>query len=101
MIGTRELCLEKQEVTFRINRDLHLLTCFPGASAVKNPPANAGMQETQVRSLDQEDPLEEEMATHFSILAWKAPWTKGPGGLQSGGVTKSQTRLSSSSPFTH
>ena len=41
------------------------------------------MQEMQVCSLGQEDLLEEEMATHFSILAWKIPWTKEPGGLQS------------------
>ena len=41
------------------------------------------MQETRVQSLDLKDPLEEEMATHFSILAWEIPWTKGPGGLQS------------------
>ena len=40
------------------------------------------MQETQVRSLGQEVPLEKEMATHSSILAWKIPWTKEPGGLQ-------------------
>ena len=39
------------------------------------------MQETQVRSLGQEDPLEKEMATHSSILAWKIPWTEGPGRL--------------------
>ena len=41
------------------------------------------MQETQVRSLDQEDSLEEEVATHFSILAWEISWTENPGGLQS------------------
>ena len=39
------------------------------------------MQETQVRSLGREDPLEEEMATHSSILAWEIPWTKEPGRL--------------------
>ena len=49
---------------------------------VKNPPANAG---DGVRSLDLEDPLEEGNATHSSILAWRAPWTKEPGGLQSMG----------------
>ena len=46
------------------------------------------MQETQemwVQSLGQEDPLEEEMATHSKILAWKIPWTEEPGGLQSTG----------------
>ena len=40
-------------------------------------------QEMRVRSLGQEDPLEEEMATHSSILAWRIPWTEEPGGLQS------------------
>ena len=38
-------------------------------------------QEMQVQSLDEEDPLEKAMATHFSILAWKIPWTKEPGGV--------------------
>ena len=47
---------------------------------VKNPPA---MQETQVQSLDWEDPLEKEMATHSSILAWRIPQTEEPGRLQS------------------
>ena len=42
-------------------------------------------QETQVQSLDEEDPLEESMATHSSILAWRIPWTEEPGGLQSMG----------------
>ena len=41
------------------------------------------MQETRVQSLCQEDPLEEEMATHSSIISWRIPWTKDPGGLQS------------------
>ena len=45
------------------------------------------MQETQVRSLGQEDPLEEEMTTHSSIVAWRIPWTEETGGLQSMGVT--------------
>ena len=46
-----------------------------------------------VPSLGQKEPLEEEMATYSSILAWKIPWTEEPGELQSMGVTKSQTRL--------
>ena len=41
------------------------------------------MQETRVRSLDRKEPLEKEMATHSSILAWEIPWTEEPGGLQS------------------
>ena len=50
---------------------------------VKNPPAIQEMQETWVQSLDQEDPLEEGMATHSGILARKIPWTEEPGGLKS------------------
>ena len=50
---------------------------------VKRLPA---MRKTQVRSLSQEDPLEKEMATHSSILAWKIPWTEEPGRLQSMGL---------------
>ena len=49
---------------------------------VKNPPA---VQETQVPSLGREDPLEQGMATHSCILAWKIPWTEVPGRLQSTG----------------
>ena len=49
---------------------------------VKNLPA---MQETQVRSPGQEDPLEKGTATHSSVLAWRTPWTEGPGRLQSTG----------------
>ena len=52
------------------------------AQMVKNLPE---MQETQVQSLGQEVPLEKEMATHSSILAWKIPWTEKPGGLWSMG----------------
>ena len=54
----------------------------------KNPPA---MQEAWVRSLGQEGPLEEEIATHSSIIAWESPWTEDPGRLQSMGSQKSQT----------
>ena len=50
------------------------------AQMVKNLPA---MQETWIRYLGQEDPLEKEMATHSSILAWSIPWTEEPGRLQS------------------
>ena len=55
---------------------------FPRGSVVKNLPV---MQETQFQSLGQEDPLEEEMATHSSVLAWGIPRTEEPGGLQSMG----------------
>ena len=50
---------------------------------VKNLPAMQETQETQVRSLGREDPLEEDMATHSSILAWRVPWTEEPDGLLS------------------
>ena len=60
-------------------------TGFPGGSVVKNLPA---VQEIQVGSLGQEDPLEEGMATHSSVLAWRTPWTEGPGGLQSMGLQR-------------
>ena len=56
--------------------------CYFVAQSVKNLPA---VQETRVRSLGWEDPLEKEMATHSSILAWKISWTEEPGGLQSMG----------------
>ena len=59
------------------------------AQMVKNLPA---MQETQVQSLGQEDPLEEGMAIHSRILAWSIPWTEEPGQRATvHGVTKSQT----------
>ena len=51
---------------------------FLMAQTVKNLPA---MKETGIQSLDWEDHLEKEMATHFSILAWRIPWTEEPGGL--------------------
>ena len=55
---------------------------LPSGSEVKNPQA---MQEMQVQSLRWKEPLEEEMATHSSILAWRILWTEKPGGLQSMG----------------
>ena len=68
--------------------------CSLVAQRIKNLPA---MPETRVQSLGWEDPLEKEMATHSSILAWRIPWTEEPGGLQSTG-SQSRTRLSE---FTH
>ena len=55
------------------------------AEVVKNLPA---MQETQVRSLGHEDPVEEDMATHSIIFVWRIPWTEEPGGLQSIGLQR-------------
>ena len=55
---------------------------------VKNPPASEETQETRIQSLGREDPLEEEMAAHSSILAWTVPWTEKPGGLQYTGLQR-------------
>ena len=63
---------------------------LPGGSDSKESACNVG---TQVQSLGQDDPLEKEMATHLSILAWEIPWAEELGGLQSMGL-QSQTRLS-------
>ena len=64
----------------RIGYSLQNSWVFLVAQTVKNPPA---MRETWVRSLGWEDPLEKGMATHSNVLAWRIPWTEGPGGLQS------------------
>ena len=58
---------------------------FPGGSAGKESACNTGATEAWVQSLGREDPLEEEMATHSSVLAWEIPRTEEPGGLQSMG----------------
>ena len=63
---------------------------------VKNPPTRQELQETQVRSLGWEDAMEEVMATHSSIFAWRISWTEEPGGLQSTGfqtVRQNQSEL--------
>ena len=61
---------------------------FPDAQMVENLPI---MQETGVWFLDREDPLEKGMATHFSILAWRIPWTEEPGGYSPGGFKELDT----------
>ena len=58
------------------------------AQVVKNLPVIQETEEMQVQSLDQEDPLEESMATRSSILAWRISWTEEPGGLQSIGLQR-------------
>ena len=67
-----------------------------GGSVVKNAPS---MQETQVRSLGWEDPLEEGMATHSSILAWRIPWTEELGYLQSMGLQRVRDDLATKQPL--
>ena len=75
----------KQQMRKQLTSDTvegHIQFCVPAslvAQAVKNLPA---MCETQLRSLDWEDPLEKEMTTHSTILAWRIPPTENPGGLQ-------------------
>ena len=60
---------------------------FPGGATGKEPACQFRRhKETWVRSLGWEDPLEEDMASHFSILAWRIPWIEEPGGLQSIGL---------------
>jgi len=66
------------------------------AQMVGNLPA---MPETQVQNLGGEDPLEQEMATHSSILAWKIPWTEDPGGLQSIGLQRVRHDLATKLPL--
>ena len=63
------------------------------APVVKNLPTMQEPQEMQVQSLGQEDPLEKVMATHFSILTWKIPWTEESGGLQSMGSQRVEHNL--------
>ena len=68
---------------------------FPGGSVGEESPDKAGdAGDTWVRSLHLEDPLEEGMATHSSILTWNSPWAEEPGRLQSMVSQKSQTQLS-------
>ena len=75
--ATVETCMEApQKLKIELPDDLSSLV----AQSVKSLPA---MQETRVRSLGWEDPLEKGMATHSSILAWRSLWTEEPGGLQS------------------
>ena len=63
-------------------QDVFVVLCTLVAQRLKHLPA---MQETWVLSLGREDPLEKEMATHSSVLAWSIPWMEEPGGLQSMG----------------
>ena len=83
--------LQNSNMDFIFLKRIHILKASLVVQTVKNRPA---MQETQVRSPGWEDPLEKEMATHSSILAWEIPWTEEPRGLQSIELQKSGTRLS-------
>ena len=61
---------------------------FPNGPVAENSPVSARRHKSRVRPLGQEDPLQEGMATHVSILAWGIPWTEEPGGLQSMGLQR-------------
>ena len=78
----------RHQTTKEVPRRWFLLRFNLVAQSVKNLPA---MQGTWVPSLGQEDPLEKEMATHSSMLAWRTPWTEKPGRLQSMGLQESDT----------
>ena len=69
-----------QSIFEMISPNIYVNTSFPGDSAVKNLPTNAGDVGGRVQSLGHEDPLEEEMATHSSVCARKTPWTEEPAG---------------------
>ena len=72
--------------------------CFSGGSVDKESTFNAG---DRVQFLDKEDPLNKEMATHSSILAWRIPWTEEPGGLQSMGLQRVGHDLATKPPPEH
>ena len=82
---------KESDTTGRLSTAQHIPLGFPGGSVVKNLPA---IQEAWVQSLGWQDPLEEEMTAHSSILAWEILRTENPGELQSIGSQKSRTRLS-------
>ena len=82
-----EMKKKKVRVSILISYKIHfktktVTTNFPGGLAVKNPPAMQEALEMWDSSLGGEDPLEEELATHSSILSWRIPWTEEPGRLQ-------------------
>ena len=90
--------LKKQEKNQINNRTLHPTWASLVAQRLKRLPP---MQETQVQSLGQEDPLEKEMVTHSSILAWRIPWMEKPGRLQSTGSQRvGHDWVTSPSPYT-
>ena len=74
-------------------RQIKYLRGFPGGSVVNNPSAVEETLGIQVRSLGQEEPLEEKMTTHTRILAWNIPCTEEPAGLQSQGHRESDATL--------
>ena len=85
---TEAIWQQQQQQKFSLPSLIDKFLILWGFPVEKNPPANAKDQETQVRPLGREDPLEEEVAPHSSILAWEIPWTEEPGRLQSMGLQR-------------
>ena len=99
-------CLLKQKNAKKLYRTKnHCVPVQLGASLtaqwVKNPPAMQETEKMQVQFLGREDPLEEGMATHSRILAWRIPWTEEPGGLQPKGSQRVGHDWVSKHPWTH
>ena len=78
----QEICMKHRMIVFSFQQCIDIHLGFPGGPVVKILPASAGARGDMALSLDWEDPLEWEVATCSSILAWKIPWTEEPGGLQ-------------------
>ena len=101
--GNSQYFIIKNFWRFYLSKSIILIWISQVAQWVKNPPTMQETQEMQVRSLGQEDPLEKDIATHSSTLAWRIPWTKEPGRPQSTG-SQSWTwlkRLSTAQQRTH
>ena len=85
----RVILSQQPGLSERVLKKNNSCTIYTGASLVAQAGKNLPpMQETWVRSLGQEDALEEGMTTHSSILAWRIPWTEEPGGLRSMGLQR-------------
>ena len=83
---TLEVIVHDLTIFFHSKQFLELL--FQNSLVAQRLKRLPPMQETQIRSLDWEDPLEKEMVTHSSIIAWRIPWTEKPGRLQSMGLQR-------------
>ena len=82
----KDVLSTRQTIIFHnLDAVTYIFLGFPDGSLIKNLPTVQEMQETQIRSLSREDPLEEGLATHPSALTWRVPWAEEPGGLQSMG----------------
>ena len=89
LFSIKDVCSSTLAPRASVSHSLLLSTRrIPGGSVVKNPPAMQETQKMRVPSLGHEDPLEEGMATHSRILAWRMPWTEEPGGLHSMGLQR-------------